>query len=53
MNSSPGAGSSGPDDLPSVIQREQGRWIVLLVDDEPEIHEITKLVLSNSTFQPT
>jgi EAL domain-containing protein (putative c-di-GMP-specific phosphodiesterase class I)/DNA-binding response OmpR family regulator len=51
MNSSPGAGSSGPDVMPSLMPSEQGRWIVLLVDDEPEVHEITKLVLSNSTFE--
>ena len=26
------------------------RWVVLLVDDEPGVHEITKLVLANTTF---
>lgn len=26
------------------------RWLVLLVDDEPEIHEITQLVLANTSF---
>jgi EAL domain-containing protein (putative c-di-GMP-specific phosphodiesterase class I) len=25
-------------------------WLVLLVDDEPEVHEITRLVLANTTF---
>lgn len=25
-------------------------WVVLLVDDEPEIHEITKLVLADTSF---
>jgi EAL domain-containing protein (putative c-di-GMP-specific phosphodiesterase class I) len=28
----------------------EARWVVLLVDDEPEIHEITKLVLSDMAF---
>jgi EAL domain-containing protein (putative c-di-GMP-specific phosphodiesterase class I) len=26
------------------------RWLVLMVDDEPEIHEITKLVLAGTSF---
>jgi len=26
------------------------RWLVLLVDDEPEIHEITRLVLAETSF---
>jgi len=26
------------------------RWLVLMVDDEPEIHEVTKLVLANTSF---
>src|SRR5215470_2077466 len=29
---------------------EQERWRVLLVDDEPAIHEITKLVLANAEY---
>lgn len=28
----------------------RNRWLVLMVDDEPEIHEITKLVLANTSF---
>jgi EAL domain-containing protein (putative c-di-GMP-specific phosphodiesterase class I)/CheY-like chemotaxis protein len=29
---------------------ERDRWVVLLVDDEPGVHEITKLVLANTMF---
>ena len=28
----------------------RARWIVLLVDDEPGVHEITRLVLADTTF---
>ena len=28
----------------------QSPWIVLVVDDEPEVHEVTRLVLENITF---
>jgi len=28
----------------------RGKWLVLIVDDEPEIHEITRLVLANMSF---
>jgi EAL domain-containing protein (putative c-di-GMP-specific phosphodiesterase class I) len=28
----------------------KGRWLVLLVDDEPQIHEITRLVLADAVF---
>jgi EAL domain-containing protein (putative c-di-GMP-specific phosphodiesterase class I) len=31
--------------------RPTHRWIVLLVDDEPGVHEITKLVLANAAFE--
>ena len=31
-------------------QAAQDVWIVLLVDDEPEVHEITKLVLAETSF---
>ena len=37
----------------SVVEQDHGtrdRWLVLMVDDEPEIHEITKLVLTNTSF---
>ena len=30
--------------------RSHQPWLVLLVDDEPQIHEITRLVLANTTF---
>lgn len=26
------------------------RWLVLLVDDEPEVHDVTRLVLANTSF---
>ncbi len=31
-------------------ESERGTWIVLLVDDEPEVHEITRLVLTNARY---
>ena len=39
--------SSGAGDNQPRVAGE-GPWLVLLVDDEPEIHEITKLVLANA-----
>jgi EAL domain-containing protein (putative c-di-GMP-specific phosphodiesterase class I) len=29
---------------------ERDAWVVLLVDDEPEVHEITRLVLTNARY---
>ena len=29
----------------------QGTWKILIVDDEPEIHAVTKLALSDFEFQ--
>ncbi len=42
-NPSPEAASPAP-------RRAEDRWLVLLVDDEPEVHEITRLVLSGLSF---
>ncbi|MBB1448505.1 DUF3369 domain-containing protein, partial [Pseudoalteromonas sp. SG41-6] len=35
----------------SVSEIEQGTWKVLIVDDEPEVHAVTKLALSDFEFQ--
>lgn len=39
-------------DKPTVEQDHgpRDKWLVLIVDDEPEIHEITRLVLANTSF---
>lgn len=42
---SPDGGTTGPDRSGS-----NDRWIVLLVDDEPGVHEITRLVLADISF---
>jgi CheY-like chemotaxis protein len=49
--------SHAPQDEPlrqnAVVEPDHGsrdRWLVLMVDDEPEVHEITRLVLANATF---
>jgi EAL domain-containing protein (putative c-di-GMP-specific phosphodiesterase class I) len=34
----------------SRLSGEAGRWLVLVVDDEPGVHEITRLVLADITF---
>jgi len=46
-STSPGA---APEAMPQEPPHARDRWLVLLVDDEPEIHEITRLVLSDTTF---
>ena len=44
------------DDLPAISESgplpaaQRDAWIVLVVDDEPAIHEITKLVLADTSF---
>lgn len=38
------------DDL-SFKEPDEERWKVLIVDDEPEVHKITKLVLDDFTFE--
>ena len=43
----------GPPDNGPIVPDDPGardRWVVLLVDDEREIHEITKLVLADTYF---
>ena len=37
-----------PDELPAT---HHGSWKVLIVDDEPEVHAVTKLALSDFSFQ--
>lgn len=42
-----------PDDAPPAsppARTADDPWIVLLVDDEPDVHEITRLVLADTTF---
>jgi response regulator RpfG family c-di-GMP phosphodiesterase len=34
-----------------VVQVSRGSWKVLIVDDEPEVHAVTKLALSDFSFQ--
>ncbi len=41
--------SDEPDELESEV--ELGTWKVLIVDDEPEVHAVTKLALSDVEFQ--
>ncbi|MBH0058269.1 DUF3369 domain-containing protein [Pseudoalteromonas sp. SWXJZ94C] len=41
--------SDEPEEVVSDI--EQGTWKVLIVDDEPEVHAVTKLALSDFEFQ--
>ncbi|KAF7765945.1 hypothetical protein PUND_a1698 [Pseudoalteromonas undina] len=36
---------------PEVASEEQGTWKVLIVDDEPEVHAVTRLALSDFKFQ--
>lgn len=46
-------GTSPPTPPEAVLQAPQhpnDRWLVLLVDDEPEVHEITRLVLAEAMF---
>ncbi len=38
----------GDDD---VLEEHESNWKVLIVDDEPEVHAVTKLALSDFTFQ--
>ncbi len=42
---------AGPTDAPPVGQPAGQRWKMLIVDDEPEIHSITKLVLSDFVYK--
>lgn len=39
------------DDIEEEISEELGRWKVLIVDDEPEVHAVTKLALNDFVFQ--
>jgi EAL domain-containing protein (putative c-di-GMP-specific phosphodiesterase class I) len=51
MNAQASFDKSGSDRWPVAPDRPSSNpWVVLLVDDEPEIHEITRLVLANATF---
>ena len=37
--------------LDEVNEVVQGSWKVIVVDDEPEVHAVTKLALSDFEFQ--
>ena len=39
------------EDVEEHLNEDQGRWKVLIVDDEPEVHAVTKLALSDFVFQ--
>jgi diguanylate cyclase (GGDEF)-like protein len=36
---------------PSDLQNEQGSWKILVVDDERQVHEVTRLALKNFRFE--
>jgi diguanylate cyclase (GGDEF)-like protein len=36
---------------PSDLQKEQGSWKILVVDDERQVHEVTRLALKNFKFE--
>jgi diguanylate cyclase (GGDEF)-like protein len=36
---------------PSDLQKEQGSWKILVVDDEQQVHEVTRLALKNFKFE--
>ena len=38
-------------DTSSEVEVHNGTWKVIIVDDEPEVHAVTKLALSDFTFQ--
>lgn len=38
------------DSLPHVEQSEPARWNLLIVDDDPEVHSVTRLALKGFTF---
>ena len=39
------------DEPDEIVPQTVGSWKVLIVDDEPEVHSVTKLALSDFTFQ--
>ena len=39
------------DDTEEELQEERASWKILVVDDEPEVHAVTKLALSDFVFQ--
>jgi response regulator RpfG family c-di-GMP phosphodiesterase len=39
------------EDNEEEVKQLKGTWKVLIVDDEPEVHSVTKLALSDFTFQ--
>ncbi len=39
------------DETEEVVPQTVGSWKVIIVDDEPEVHSVTKLALSDFTFQ--
>jgi diguanylate cyclase (GGDEF)-like protein len=36
---------------PENLQKEEGRWKILVVDDERQVHEVTRLALKNFRFE--
>ena len=39
------------DDDGEVVEKLESNWKILIVDDEPEVHAVTKLALSDFSFQ--
>ena len=39
------------EDIEEEVSEDQGKWKVLIVDDEPEVHAVTKLALGDFVFQ--
>ena len=42
---------SDESEQPPEQETDNGCWKVIIVDDEPEVHAVTKLALSDFTFQ--
>ena len=43
--------AGGPTGQPAAPEAPKGAWKVLVVDDEPQVHTVTKLVLRDLTFK--
>ena len=39
------------DEPEEQVEEQLGTWKILVVDDEPEVHAVTKLALSDFVFQ--
>jgi diguanylate cyclase (GGDEF)-like protein len=39
------------EETPSDVPKDEGRWKILVVDDERQVHEVTRLALKNFKFE--